>query len=89
MTKTQERLIFAFVVIIATALLCGFLFLVGKAIVWTANVDGNNGKPVKTFYIHISYDANEDMVSCPGTPGAVLDYIPGPNGQADILCAAP
>lgn len=78
---------FASTVAVFFVVLFGCLLL-WKAILWTSNVDGETGKPVKTFIIHIEYNAEEDMISCPGTPGRVLSYTSLPNGAADVECAA-
>lgn len=57
--------------------------------IWeTRNVDSETGKP-RTFVIHVEYGAQEDQIACPGTPGRVLNYEPGPEGTADITCATP
>lgn len=63
--------------------------LLWKAVLWTMNVDSETGKPVKTFVIHVNYGANEDQISCPGTPDRVLIYSPNEDGSADITCAFP
>lgn len=43
----------------------------------------------KTFVIHIEYGAQEDMISCPGTPYRVLAYSPLADGGALVECAYP
>lgn len=78
LTSRGEDVLMVLAVLLAFAV--GFFAWVWNPV--TRSLDSRSG----LYTIHLEYGAEEDMVSCPGTPGRVVDFERDWGTSANITC---